>query len=206
MRPEGAQAPANGGNKEQEPQLGVVPVGEGIPEARGRCLQALEGVAHRQNQGHRNDDEARQHDHRLKNVGTGNGQEAADKSIGHHSNQGDDHRKIVAVFHLVQSEYHLQQLGAGNEAGTNVKGDEVDANQAGKGAKGSAGIPKPLFQEFGKGQGIFRRHGVAADSPGQDGPGEPVPQDYRCNGPQVHHAGGKGQGRQDQHGPATGGG
>ena len=161
--------------------------------------QALKGIVHGDNQCHRNDNESGQHNQGLENVGAGHGQKTANESVGHDGNQGDEHAKVVAGALGVKAKHHFQQLCPGDKAGTDVQGYEVNANQTRQRAQQPAGISKSILQELGKGQGVFRRQAVPADSAGQDGPGKPVSQDNAGDRPQVHHAGGEGQGGQYQH-------
>ena len=149
---EGSQAPAAGGEQEGQGYGRSAGIGEGVPEAGGCAAHAVKGIIGDDQQRQGDDHKAAQHHQRLKHVGLRDGQKPADKRIGRHREHRQQH-----PGRRVKAESSFQQLGAGDQTGTDVKGDENRVMSA----ETVRIIPVRSSKRFSKNSGKVRASSVA---------------------------------------------
>ena len=113
-----------------------------------------------------NDNQREGHDHALDQAGDGGRHEAAHGAVSDDDNGGDDHGNGV-----VPAEHAVEQLAAGDKAGSGIGNKEDDNDQSADGLDQLGVIPKARCQKIRNRDGVELR-GIDAQSAGDDQPVE----------------------------------
>ena len=172
-----AEAPRHRGDDVQQ-AVGRRPAGHGVVAGgHGQVAGKALGVLHHSAPASGHDDaiaqnrhKGQRHDHRLDEVGGGDGPEAAQNGIAH-----DDKGRHQHGGHVVHPEKAVEQLAAGRKTRSCVGHEKDDDDDRAQSVQQVALVMEAERQELRHGDGVEVGR-VAAQTPGHDEPVEPCAQ------------------------------
>ena len=169
-----AETPRHGGDDVQQ-AVGRGPAGHSVVAGRhGQVAGKALGILHHSAPAACHDDtvaqhrnEGQRHDHRLDEVGGGDGAEAAEDGIAH-----DDEGRHQHCCHVIYAEEAVEQLAAGRKARGRIRHEEDDDNDRAQSVQQVALVMEAKRQELRYRDGVEVGR-IAAEPPGHDEPVEP---------------------------------
>ena len=141
-----------------------------LPRFRRLCAATLtEDTAGHDDTVAQHRDEGQRHDHRLDEIGGGDGAEAAEDGIAH-----DDEGRHQHCCHVIYAEEAVEQLAAGRKARGRIRHEEDDDDDCAQSVQQVALVMEAKRQELRYRDGVEVGR-IAAEPPGHDEPVEPVP-------------------------------